>query len=255
MFQEIHPTEGRDMNPPATQPQSASQSATLDPVTLEVMIRGTMDSLPHHPAASAAEQAAGRHAAYTIFASLRPRDVQEAMLAARYTAAHFHSIDDLRRAAQHDMPEELVLRHRRSAVTLARMVEAAERGLIRRQAGPPVKPATLLASIPAQRAQPAPAAAPTPASLAAAAPRAPTPQAAAAPSVPAPQVAPSAPEPQAAPAPVPALQAAAVGQRPVAPVAPRRANGGFAAPTEAEMAQLLADVEARLAVSAKALAA
>jgi hypothetical protein len=206
------------MTPPASQPQPTQ----LDPITLAVMVRATMDAVPHHPDASAEEQAAQRHAAFTIIAALRPRDPLEAMLAARIAAAQFHIMDDLRCAAQHDLPPNLRLRYRASAVALTRMQEAAQRELTRRQAGPALQPAALPASIPAPRPQPAPA------------------------------TAPSAPARQAAPASRPE---AAAGQRQAAAATPRPATGTFVAPTDAEIERLVAEVEARLAVAATALAA
>ena len=119
-----------------------------------------MDSLPHPPGASADEQAARRHAAFTIFSTLRPRDAQDAMLVARIAAAQFYITDDLRCAAQPDLASNLKLRHRKSATGLDRMMEAARRELSRLQAFPARQPAVLAVSIPAPRVQPVPAAAP-----------------------------------------------------------------------------------------------
>ena len=145
------------MNPPPSQFQPDS----IDTTTLGVIVQSTMDTLPHHPGASAEEQAADRHTAYTIIATLRPRDVLEAMLAARIAALQFHIMDDLRSAAAHDLPQALKVRHRRSAAALAKMQEAAERDLFRRQAYPAQRPVALPVAVPAARPQPAPAVAPS----------------------------------------------------------------------------------------------
>jgi hypothetical protein len=193
------------MNPPATQ----SQPDPLDHITLAVMIRATMDSLPHPPDASADEQDAQRHAAFTIISTLRPRDVLEAMLAARIAATQFHIMDDLRCAAQRDLAPNLKLRHRSSATALTRMMEAARRELTRLQAFLARQPAALPASIPAARVQPALGTAPD-ASAQLAAP----------------------------------VSWQAAGHRPAAAAAPRPATGRFAVPTDAEVAQLVAEVEA-----------
>jgi len=170
------------MNPPPNE----TASPALDPTTLAVMVRATLDAVPHHPDAPAEEQEANRHSAVTMIAALRPRDPLEAMLAARIVATHFHIMDDLRCAAQRDLPPALKLRFRASAAALSRMQEAAQRELIRRQAYPALQPAALPVAVPAPRPQPA---------------------------------------------------SVAVG-------APRPAAGGFVPPTEAEVAQLVAEVMA-----------
>jgi hypothetical protein len=208
------------MTPPPTQtPAPGPDPLTLDPVTVGVMIRTTMDTLPHHPDASAQEQTELRHAAYVMFATLRPRDVMEAMLAARITAAQFHILDDLRCAAEHDLPANLKLRYRRSATALTRMQRADQCELTQRQAFPAMQPVALPASIQAARPQPVPAAAPV------------------------------APARQDAPASRP--EVAAAGQR---PAAPRPVTGGFVPPTEAEKARLVDELmaleDARCAVLA-----
>ena len=143
------------MNPHPTAPTTP----TLDPNLLAVIVRATLDTIPHDPGASAEEQDDLRHAAYTVISSLRPRDPLEAMLAARIVAAFFHAIDDLRCAALPGQTSALKLRHRRSATALDRMQHGAQRELTRRQAYPALQPATLPATIPARRPLPAPTAA------------------------------------------------------------------------------------------------
>ena len=110
------------------------------------------------------------------------------MLAAHIAATQFHIMDDLRCAAQCDLPSALKLRHQRSAATLTRMKPDAQRDLMRRQAYPAQNPATPPAAIPPRRPL--------------------------------------------------AARVAAV---------PRPAPGGFIPPTEAEIAELVAQVEANLA--------
>ena len=138
------------MNPPPTEPTSPS----LDPTLLAVIVRTTLDTVPHHPDAPAEEQDANRDAAFTINASLRPRDPLEAMLAARVAAAHFQIMDDLRCAAQPDLPPTLKIRFRASAAALSRMQRDAQRELMRRQAHPALQPVSLPAAIPAPRPRP-----------------------------------------------------------------------------------------------------
>jgi hypothetical protein len=171
------------MNPPPTE----TASPFLDTTSLAVMVRATADAIPHHPDAPAEEQAARCQTAFAAIAMLRPRDVLEAMLAARFVALHFQSMDDMRCAAQLDLPPALQLRYRASAAALTRLQERTERDLKLRQALPALQPAALPVAVPAPRPRPAPLAA----------------------------------------------------------AAPRRAAGRFVAPTEAETAQLVAEVMAR----------
>jgi hypothetical protein len=147
------------MNPPPTE----TATPALDRNLIAVIVQATLDAIPHHPDATADEQDAGRQAAFTLLNSYHPRDPQEAMLAARIAATQFHIMDDLRCAAQSDLPSALKLRHRRSAATLTRMQHDAQRELTRRQAYPAQNPATLPATIPPRRPLPDPAAAPRPA--------------------------------------------------------------------------------------------
>jgi len=179
-----------------TPPPTETASVSLDPILLAVMVRATLDTVPHHPDALAEEIEADRQTAFAMIGMLRPRDLLEAMLAARIVATHFHIIDDLRCAAQPDLAPNLRVRHRRSAGALGRMHDAARAELTRRQAYPALKPAALPVSIPAPRPKPAPAVA----------------------------------------------------------AAPRRATGGFVPPTPAEIAQLVAGVEASLDAKAGAAA-
>jgi hypothetical protein len=156
-----------------------------------------------------------------MIAMLRPRDVLEAMLAARFVAVQFHIMDALRSAAELDLPPNLKLRYRASAAAMTRMQDGARRELTRLQAIPALQPAALPVAVPAPRAAPAPAAA-----------RADTPR----------QAAPAAR--QAAPAPRQANTAATP-----------PAQGGPASLDAATVARLVAEVAARSETSGIALAA
>jgi hypothetical protein len=191
------------MTPPATQ----TQPDPLDNTCLAAVIRTTMDAIAFHPDAGPDDRAAICHFAYTIIRTLAPRDVLEAMMAARIAVAHFHLMDSLRRAAADDMPANLRLRYRANAGALTRMQDVAQRQLTRCQALPARQPLALPVAMPAARPQPAQIVAPIP----------PVQQAA--------QV---------------SRSQVAAGQRPS--VAPRPASGGFHVPTPAEVEELIAKV-------------
>ena len=67
---------------------------------------------------------------------LCPRDVLEAMLAARFVAFHFQIMDDVRYAAQRDLPAALRLRYRANSAALTRVQKRTECDLKLRQALP-----------------------------------------------------------------------------------------------------------------------
>src|SRR5271157_2573715 len=151
------PTHGAlNMTPPPTE----TASSTLDPTLLAVTVRAALDAIPHHPAAQAEEIEADRQAAFTMMGMLRPRDLLEAMLAARIVATEFQIMDAMRGAAQPDLPPNLKARMRASASAMTRMHDAARAELTRRQAYPAAKPAALPMAVPAPRPKPAPAPAP-----------------------------------------------------------------------------------------------
>jgi len=179
------------MNPPSTE----TVSPALNTTTLAVMIRAAADAVPYHPDAPAQEQAALCQTVFDMIAALRPRDVLEAMLAARFAALYFQIVDDARCAAQRDMPPALKIRFRASEAALIRLQERTERDLKRRQALALLQPAALPVAVPAPR----------------------------------PWVV------------------------PVTAAAPRRAAGGFVAPTEAEAAQIVDEVMARQDAQAAAV--
>jgi hypothetical protein len=206
------------------------------------MLRTTLDALPHHPRASAEEIATLREAAFRAIATLRPRDPLEAMLAARIVGVHAHIMDNLRDAAQPDLPPVLKLRLQGRAVALGRLMDTTLHTFLDRQKTAVARqPAALPVPVPAPRAQPAPAAAQADAPSAPA--RADT-------------------KPQAAPAARPA--AAAPTSRQTAPAAtPRQANTAATPPAqagtftldEATALRLLQEAAASLGTSLDALAA
>jgi hypothetical protein len=123
------------------------------------MLRTTIDTLPHHPQASAEETATEREAAFLVIAALRPRDPLEAMLATRVVAAHAHVMDNFRCAAQPGLPPNLQLRFQARAVALSRLMDATLRNLLDRQTAPARRAEALPAAASALRAEPAPEAA------------------------------------------------------------------------------------------------
>jgi hypothetical protein len=225
------------------------QPLTLDPATFQTLISTTIDALPHHPKASPEEIAAQQHAAFLVIASLRPRDPLEAMLAARVTAAHAHVMDNLRNAAQPDLPPNLQLHFQGRAIGLSRLMDVTLHEFWNRQTAPARQPKGLPASVlPAVHPQPAPEAVPT------APPPAP-------PQADAPQKAAEIAAEKTAPAPPPTAPTSAPQQAPQQ--APEQAKTASASPPvagptaldPAELAQLVAEVEARLETSSIALAA
>lgn len=149
-----------------------TQPIPLDPATLATIVRVTLDALPHHPHATADEQATRREAALLAVTSQHPRDPLEAMLAARSVAAWYATMDSFREAVQPDLPLVLKLRVRGKAVALSRLTTTTHQELQKRQAGPPAHPVPVPAQLQAPRPQPAP-----PPSLPSPHPRAPHPRA------------------------------------------------------------------------------
>jgi len=145
------------MQPQPTAPNPAP--LPLDPGTYAALLQTTLDTLPHHPAATAAEITNQRQAAADAIATLRPRDAVEAMLATRVVATHYAAMDCLRCAAQPGLPLALKLRCVGKFATLSRLADATRQALTQAQARPALQPATALAPIPAPRPQPAPVAA------------------------------------------------------------------------------------------------
>ncbi len=72
--------------------QTQAQPLFLDPATFIAMLGTTVDTLPHHPRASAEQIASRQEAAFLFIAALRPRDPLEAVLAARIVGVHYHTM-------------------------------------------------------------------------------------------------------------------------------------------------------------------
>jgi hypothetical protein len=164
-----------------TQAAAQTTAFALDPATLGVLLHETVDSLPYHPQATEAERTTRREAACIAIAALLPRGPGEAMLATGIVAAHYHMMDNLRWAAQPDVPAELRLRLQGRAITLCNLALSTQKELDRRQAYPAVTGSPLPVPVPDAR----PAAPPAPVHQPAA--RAPAPVARPPAPVPAPQ--------------------------------------------------------------------
>jgi hypothetical protein len=218
-----------------TEAATQTTAIPLHPSTLGVLLHDTVDSLPCHPQATEAEKTGRREAACIDLAALGPRDPCEARLAAGIVAAHYHMMDNLRCAAEPDMPAELRLRFQGRAITLHNLSRATEKDLERRQAHPAVRPAAKPVPVPDARPVPPPVVAVKQ------------------PAAPAPAVRPAAPVPApVAPAPV---------ARPVAPVsAPVQGASVAAGPAvrvpemTATQEMILAEIARRAATSIAALA-
>ena len=132
---------------------TAAQQNPLDLATLNTMLRAALDTVPHHPQASADEIATQREAVMLAIAALRPRDPLEAMLAGRYVATHHAVMEAFRCAALPDFPPVLVLRFQAKAIALSHLMDVTLRELTGRQQNAPVCPAELPAPMPAPRPQ------------------------------------------------------------------------------------------------------
>ena len=147
------------MNPALSQPQPNP----LDPITLAAMLRTTMDTLPHHPQATADDKTNLQEAASIAITALRPSDPLEAMLAASAIAAHYHLMANYRCAAQPDLPAGLHLRFEGRAIALTRLRSSTLRELRQSRATgevpQPVQQPAMPPPAPAPDAQPAAAAA------------------------------------------------------------------------------------------------
>ena len=195
--------------------QIQGPTLALDPATRSTLLQTVVDCLPHIPNASEAERTAKRQAAFFLVEHLAPTGPVEAMITAEAIAAHYASINAYRWAARSDLPPDLQLRYLTKGGSLSRLASSKRRELVRHQAAQP----TLPAGIGAARAARAPA------------------------------ITPSAPTRQATPAPRPDAAAAELRLGGAAEAA---ARGGFVAPTEAEVARLVAEVMASQGAQAAA---
>jgi hypothetical protein len=139
-------------------PQSPTETPTpsLNPATLAVMQRATLDALPPRPGASDAEKADQRDGALEFLAALFPRDPVQAMLAAHIVGAHYMAMEYFRRAAAHELSIDQHLRTVGKAVALCRIIHRTMLDLARRQGTPMQRSAARPAPAPAARPQPQP---------------------------------------------------------------------------------------------------
>ncbi|HEY6433906.1 MAG TPA: hypothetical protein VIZ17_18145 [Acetobacteraceae bacterium] len=113
----------------------------LDPTFLDHLLDTILGSIPTRPDDTEQTRATRRHAARLALLALKPADPFAAMLAAQAIAAHYAVMDNLRRAAQPEVPDATATRLRGNAATLTRTMHATLRALHKHQA-PPAEPAT-----------------------------------------------------------------------------------------------------------------
>jgi hypothetical protein len=202
-------------HPAMTQTPTPTAPHLLDPATRAVLLHSVFSALPIPPDAPPELIAAKRAAAVGFIAALDPGDPIEAMLVARYVAAHYACVAAFHQVRQGGHPPDLRLRFQGKAIALARLTASMMRDLHRRQANRRLPAVAPPARTPAPHTQPTPAAA------------------------------------QPARSTTPAPRPAPTTQRP-APTPPPAPDTGL---TDAQLAQLMAIAEGRLETSAVALAA
>ena len=212
----------------------------LDPATRSTLLQSVVDSLPIIPTASDAERTAQREAAFALLSRLAPTDPVEAMLAFQVIAAQFACANAYRCAARPDLPPAMHLSYQSKAATLSRLTSSKRRELLRLQASQPTLPVGFDAAREVQ--------ARATASAASARPVAPAPQPTAAaqrPATPAPAVAPRG---RAAGPDHAQLDQAQLDQSLAkAAAASHPAHDDLAPPTDADLAQIVADAHTLLA--------
>ena len=112
----------------------------LDPATRSTLLQSVVDSLPIIPTASDAERTAQREAAFALLSRLAPTDPVEAMLAFQVIAAQFACANAYRCAARPDLPPAMHLSYQSKAATLSRLTSSKRRELLRLQARQPTLP-------------------------------------------------------------------------------------------------------------------
>jgi hypothetical protein len=127
---------------------AAAARLTLDPATADVTLATIFAALRLDPDRTPAQHQTQREAAAEMIAALQPRDPTEASYAARAVAAHYGSMECLRRAVLPDTPDNVADRLYGKALALSRMSKDMDRTLRQCQAETP-------------RAQPQPAAQPS----------------------------------------------------------------------------------------------
>jgi hypothetical protein len=112
--------------------EPAKMASELDSGFLDQLTESLLDASSGPPPA---ERGSFARAALQ---ALRPRNVIEAMLAARAIAAHYAAMDGFRRAVQPDISNADVVRLRSNAIAAARSFDATLRVLEKRQSLPSV---------------------------------------------------------------------------------------------------------------------
>jgi hypothetical protein len=152
---------------------------------IRFMLTSTIDSLDADPAASAEDHEIQHQAAVEALEALKPRDANEANLAAQAVVAHHVAMACFRRAAQPGLPDTVVMRILGRALAFSRLAGRMQTALRRSQSAgkprtqPAPSPKTALApaAVAPQtaRAEAPPEPTVTPPSMAGHPPRAPEP--------------------------------------------------------------------------------
>ena len=142
----------------------ATAHLTLDPATTDATLTMIYAALHLDPDRTPAQHRTRREAAAEMFAALHPRDPIEAAYAARAVAAHYASMECLRRAVLPDTPHNLADRLYGKALSLSRMSTDMDRTIRKRQAETPCAQPQPAAQ-PSMPAPPPSAAAPPPAAV------------------------------------------------------------------------------------------
>ncbi len=131
----------------------------LDPANRAVLLDSVFDALPLPPDTPPELIAAQRAAAVKFISALDPGDPIEAMLVARYVAAHYACVAAFHEVMQGDHPPNLHMRFVGKAIALARLTASMMRDLHRRQANRRLPAVAPPARAPAPHTQPTPTAA------------------------------------------------------------------------------------------------
>jgi hypothetical protein len=107
---------------------------SLSVPAVRFMVSSTLDTLGGNPLADATDRRIQHQAAIEALTALKPRDANEANLAAGAVTAHHAAMDCFRRAALPNMTETVAMRILGRAVTLARMAEHLQNALARNKA-------------------------------------------------------------------------------------------------------------------------
>jgi hypothetical protein len=139
---------------------TAAALLTLDPATTDETLATIFGALRRDPDRTAAQRQTQRDAGAALIAALRPRNPVEAIFAVRAAAAHYGSIECLRRTMLPDTPDNAGIRWAGKAVALSKLSTEMIHALQQSQAATPrALPQALAQSQPGARpAAPLPAA-------------------------------------------------------------------------------------------------